>query len=223
MSHASSSSHQKGNKRHPKRKPALSFSINDIPFRSETAVYGVRYRFAAITNPGTFSVSSDRLLDCAGFMAISATIGRSLWSKVCLRQISIVCPPYVQAASLTTATCRVNWGAIGTTLSGPMNDISCTSTNPMKPAALTCRPPGGQYYYAGEWNTTGSTLLCAVTCPAGSFLEVVLDLALQDAGDNNLTVSRATVGLTSGLIYYGTLDNLASASGLVTPVGRAQG
>jgi hypothetical protein len=205
-------------------KPTVSsFSINDVPFSSETVVYGVKYRFQSLSNPGTFIISSDRLLDAAGFMSISATIGRTIWSKVRLRCISIVCPPYVQAASLTTATCRVNWGAIGTTLSGPPHEFSNTSTNPAKPASLICRPPKGDNYYSGEWNTTGTTSLCAVTAPAGSFFEVTVDLALQDAGDNNLAVSRATVGLTSGLIYYGTLDNLVSASGLVTPVGRALG
>jgi hypothetical protein len=209
-----------------RRRPAKARlgSPNSV-FVAETVVYNVPYRFYTGTNTGSVSITPDKLLDAAGFMAVTATSGYSLWSKVRLRSIAITIPSWTSIDTVSTKVAKVNWAAAGTTLSGPMQDVVVVSTDSSKPALLFTRPPSGQNYYCGEWNSTSSTPLCYISCPTQAIIEVRLDLALKDFGDTYTTTARVTAGATVGGVYYGVLDSLVSAGSLMPVLAgsRAQG
>jgi hypothetical protein len=194
-------------------------------FLAQTVVYNVPFRFYTGTNTGSIAITPDKLLDAAGFMAVTAVLGYSLWSKVRLRSIAITIPSWTSIDTVATKVAKVNWAASGTTLSGPMQDVVVVSTDASKPALLFARPPSGQNYFCGEWNASSSTPICYIQCPTQAIIEVRLDLALKDFGDNYTTTARVTSGATVGGVYHGVLDSLVSAGSLmpVLPGSYAQG
>jgi hypothetical protein len=208
--------------RRPRRGQSMSQYTPNSVFEAQTLALNQRFRWRATTT-GNYDVTVAQLLDACGVFAINSTLATSIWSCVKLKCVEIWAPPYSAGNAISTANVKLNWNSIGTTLSSPIRDIDATSLNPSQPTHIKSKPPSGQNYFCGEWNDSASTILFTMALPASCLVELTVDLALKDFGDNNTTTSRTIAGGTSGGIYCTALDNLLSSSGNLQPtnLGRA--
>lgn len=179
------------------------------------AKYTRTFRYTSLSG-AVLPISSQDILQSAGCVAATTTSAYPIYNSLRIRKISIWTPPPSQGAA---ATCTVAWA--NPTGSGSVNspaiEVSDTSVSTAQPATLVTRPP--KLSIPSFWQQTSTLVLCNITAPTGSIIDLCVDLIHCDGllYDNNVPVT--IIGGTVGLTYYFALDGEASKE--YTPVALA--
>jgi hypothetical protein len=168
-----------------------------------------RYRFTSTSGAAT-SIDSLSLLCASGTVATGVNMLYSFYKSVRIKQVAIYAPPAAQGGF---ATCSVEW----VSNTGNNREISDTSNSVSVPSTITSSPPRNSL--ASFWTSFDSTqILCILTAPIGSIIDVMLDLILYDDEDSaNGATYTSTALATVGNVYYLALDN-SNATAHYVPV-----
>jgi len=81
------------------------------------------------------------------------------------------------------------------------------------------KPPRGSFAAAWLPDIVGSSyVVCNITCPQGTIIDVNMTVELIDDETTNTTITGAIVGATPGVLYTRPLDSLAGTAFLI-PLG----
>lgn len=165
------------------------------------------YRYTATSAQASTQFSTAALLLAAGCVGtVLNTTVTSVFQSVRVRRLSIYSPPASQGSF---ATCSVEWN--GTVGSGTQ-EVSDTSNSVSQPAMISSAPPRNSL--GGFWSSSVSnTALFTIICPAGSIIDLSLDLIMSD--DETANPTRAVATAVLGTTYYLALDNGAGTHNLV--------
>lgn len=175
--------------------------ISHPPQFTSSFVLKKRLRFQAVAAATATNIRSRDLGDlwCVATSAIAAS---QLASHVRLRKVEMWGP---MSSSLAPVTVLIDW--IGSTIGGfgKSNRVSDTSMGSTEPAHLVSRPPPGSQI--AQWQlATQNSPICALTCPAGTIVDIIYDLVVLDDGTAN-AVLGAVAGATPGANYVRSLES----------------
>lgn len=164
-----------------------------------------RLRFTVTMAAAATGFTYENLLDTI-LVATAATVGYDLFDIVRVRSVEV----WSQAALGTPSTVTV----VYTTATGDRSIHTDTSLG-VKPAYVLAVPDKSSL--ASFWSqSAGGNPVFTVTCPAGSIVDVLLDL--RTTGTAPVPAANALVGATVGEVYYRGLDGLAIAGSNFPPV-----
>ncbi len=178
----------------------------DPPQISTNIVVRHTYRFAA---SAAFSgaISPSKVLAALGTMGtVANTTVSFLFKCFRLRSLNLWAPPSSQGSTVTTS---VEW--LGTANS-PNYEVSDTSVSVSRPAHVKAVPP--KTSLASFWQVASGTALFNLVAPAGTIIDMSVDMIMVDQTSASTTIGAATV--TLGEIYYLALDH--GTSDLLVPV-----
>jgi hypothetical protein len=163
-----------------------------------------RLRFTATAAANATVITFENLLDTC-LMAVTAILGYELFDLVRIVQVEA----WGQAALGTPSTITILYS----TPAGDQSVHTDTSLG-VKPAYVRAVPSDRSLASLWQIVTAGNAFL--ITCPAGSVIDVTLELKTTEAA---ATVAlNALVGATIGEIYFRGLDGLAIAGTNFPPV-----
>jgi len=176
------------------------------------------FRFIATAAANLTGISAQSLALAMGSIGRTNNALVTSWvSSVKVNQVRIWAPPNIGTGAGTSGfaqTVAVNWSGLTQT---PDTEMSNTSTSTSEPPFISCRPP--KMSLGSFWQlNTGMTNLFAITCPAGSLIEVSVSGRLSNdvAGVTNSGGNLATVIV--GTTYYLALDNNGANTHNFVPV-----
>ena len=194
---------RKNGDRKTRRARARTRGFVNPPMLKSNVVISHKFRFlssAALVPTTTGYVTVGGLLGAAGTLGrVANTSVTCIFGSVRLKRIEMWAPPAAQGGA---ATVSVNYFAAA---GQPNMEFSDTSVSVAQPAHIVAYPPSQSL--AGFWqNAIGfATALCGMTGPAGTIVDVDVDLVMGDQdGTGQLIINVATSVL--GQIYYLALD-----------------
>jgi hypothetical protein len=169
-----------------------------------------KFRFLASAAIANVDISTLNVLGVAGGLG-TAALTLTLFNKSFkIKKVEMWAPPPSQGS---TATVSLEW--LGSGVNSPNRETSDTSMSTAYPAHLITRPPPQSL--ASFWTTVNAgsaTNIMRLNCPAGTVIDLSLQLIENDQELANVTVTVVTV--VSGNIYYLYLDGVTTH--LLTPV-----
>lgn len=143
-----------------------------------------------------------------GLLFLNQNAGTSnyrIFSGVKLNHVQMWAVAGTGANDYGTTTCSVFWSSNY----GPTNEVS-DSGNAFRTATVTTSPP--KQSLASFWSLAGSNeteVLCTITCPIGTIIDINVDLVLED-GETPVSITSTQTGVL-GQLYAGYLDFAAGA------------
>jgi len=191
----------------PRRNCQMRGSANRPPQFSSNIRVRHTFRFTG-SMAGVALTGANLLLACGVVAGVANGTAWAIFHSLRIRRLKIWSPPASQG---TVNTCSIEW--LGTQQS-PSIEFSDTTNSVSTPACVQSSPPLSSNAAFWQTPTLGSTTLAVLTAPAGSVVDVEVDLILADEAaasfNTNLTAS------TAGELYYLALDG--RASNLMVPV-----
>lgn len=174
-----------------------------LPVLNTNVVVKHKYRFIATAVSTNAVITSNNLLSCAGVMGtVIATTVSMIFASGRLRQVEVWGGG---AAAGTGSTVSVEWTGAGNSPNLEYSDSTISAANP---AHLRLTPPKNTL--ASFWQlSTASVNMFQITCPAGTVVDVTLDLILSDTGAATTTIA-GFAGSVVGQMFYLALDGRAT-------------
>lgn len=168
------------------------------------------YRFSASSALTAVNIAQDSLFNAIGVIATSSTVGTAIAQSARVRRVEIWSPVASQGSA---TTCSVLFPSA---TQSPAMEFSDSTMNVSYPAHVNVRPPKDAL--CSFWvNDNNDIRLFTITAPAGSIVDVYVDVILRDASGASGTTA-VLVGATVGDMYYCCLDSSTNASGKLKPV-----
>jgi len=165
-----------------------------------------KFRFSVPSTGFTGGISDTQVLHSTGGIATVANTTITNWvQSFKIRKLEIWSAPSTQGAASTVS---VEWFGFG---NSPNVEVSDTTLSVSRNAHIVTTPP--RQSLCAFWQKATGTGLFSLVLPAGSILDMDLDLILQD-NDALYTVPVTTA--TLGNVYYLALDH--QTSDLIVPV-----
>jgi len=168
-----------------------------------------KFRFTAST---AFNgpINSDEILLAAGTMASTIALVNSFIASFKIRSVEVWSPP---AAQGSFATCSLDWQG---GLNSPNVEVSDTTVSVTSPAHFRTAPPARSL--AGFWQQHATlTNMFTLNVPAGSIIDLDLDLIILDEDANESQATRVVATAVIGTVYYLSLDS-AGGGHTINPV-----
>lgn len=163
------------------------------------------YRFIAdTTGVSNKVITSALIMGAAGSICtVANTTVNSMFTCFKIKDVKIWSPVSQQGAN---TTCSVEW--IGTA-QAPSIEISDSSSSVSQPATVSCKPPRNSNAAFWQNPNIGSNNLFNITAPAGSIVDLGLDLIMCDevAASYPTTVAAGVLGHPYYLALDGTVGN----------------
>jgi hypothetical protein len=170
-----------------------------------------KFRFLASSALANVDITTLHVLGVAGGLGTVANSTITLFNKSFkISKVEMWAPPPSQGS---TATVSLEW--LGSGVNSPNREVSDTSMSTAFPAHLVTKPPAQSL--ASFWTTVNAgsaTNIFRLNCPAGTVVDLSLQLIENDQELANVTVTVVTAVL--GNIYYLYLDGVTTH--LLTPV-----
>lgn len=197
-----------------KGKVSRSLSVVKPPMLAASVRTKHVFRWAATTGTSNITVLQSDLLNSL-LMCFSATQFYRMSNAMRIERIEM----WSWATGVTPVEVSLTWkGEYGPSV--VLSDLSAGTANP---AHVSARPP--RMSSAAFWRSTGydeTSELFEVDCPAGTIIDVHVELVLDNASDTSTAITytsgTGTPGI-SGEIFGGMLDKSAGASRTLIPSG----
>lgn len=166
-----------------------------------------KHKFRYITlSSVSFTVTALRLANACGVMGtvVNSTV-TGIYDSVKLKSVEMWGPPPSQGAA-ATVTCLYNQLAAGVSNMSTL-EFCDTSNSTAVPAHIKCHPP--KESFAAFWQPASGTgiNLFTLSAPAGTVIDLEMELILSDTGASNASTTVTTALL--GAVYYLPLDGTA--------------
>jgi hypothetical protein len=165
-----------------------------------------KFRYICLSSISGMTITALRLANACGVMGtvVNSTVS-NLYDSVKIRSIEMWGPPPSQGAA-ATVTCLWNQLAAGVSNMSTL-EFCDTSNSTAVPAHIKTHPP--KETFASFWQPSSGTSinLCALSAPAGTMIDVEVELILSDTGASNSATTVTTCLL--GAVYYLPLDGTA--------------
>jgi len=170
-------------------------------------IFSHRYRYVATGAAIAVNITGASLMLAAGCVgSVVNTTVVSLYTSVRLKRIEIWSPPPLAGASSCTVQYLTTDGV------GAAVEHSDTSVSPAYPAHLVSRPPSRDLSSFWQSPATTNNNMFAISCAAGSLIDVDLELILNDG---NSILALAVAAAAVGQIYYLALDRAVPSNNLI--------
>jgi hypothetical protein len=189
------------------RRPTNSSAFSPPQFESNVKSHH-RFRFVASAAESSFAITDTAVLGAMGSMGTATNSAVTvLFRSFKIKRLEMWSAPPSQGSS---ATCSVEWFGFG---NSPSVEHSDTTLSVAKNAHISVKPPSQSL--ASFWQKSTSTNLFVLNFTAGTIIDIIVDLILNDdeAAAQTVAVTTAVVGT----IYYLALDQ-ALGSHILVPV-----
>jgi hypothetical protein len=167
-----------------------------------------RFRFVASAAESNFAITDTSVLGAMGSMGTATNSAVTvLFRSFKIKRLEMWSAPPSQG---TSATCSVEWFGFG---NSPSVEHSDTTLSTAKNAHISAKPPSQSL--AAFWQKSTSTNLFVLNFTAGTIIDLIVDLILNDDEAAAQTVAVATAVV--GTVYYLALDQ-ALGSHILVPV-----
>jgi len=169
------------------------------PQLSSNIILAHKYRYTATAAANAILINGASLLLSAGVVGtVTNTTVVSLFQALRVKRVEIW---GMSSALAVPATVTLEW--LGGAIASAPVEVSDTSLSTAAPAHINTRPPHNSTPSLWQLPSGLNNSMFQITCPAGSIIDVELELILQD-GATITSFPAATAAL--GQIYYLALD-----------------
>jgi len=191
--------------RNGNRRPTNSSAFSPPQFESNVKSHH-RFRFVASSAESNFALTDTCVLAAMGSMGtVSNSIVTALFRSFKIKRLEMWSAPPSQG---TSATCSVEWFGFG---NSPSIEHSDTTLSVAKNAHISVKPPSQSL--ASFWQKSTNTNLFVLNFTAGTIIDIIVDLILND--DEGTALSTAVSTATVGTVYYLALDQVLGSHILV--------